>query len=134
MFDRYVKGLKVLGLRVDRHKTGTSEELDFLMYPDIGEIGRDVYFALAYFFVLCKDQNSCFLFDDLARKVYQRKGGKNGQAKDDGKVESDASLKWQKMYDDAVLKQYNLYKGKFPSAAGDEDLANVSFLELCSFV
>eukprot|EP00957_Ditylum_brightwellii_P149254 11366591-Ditylum_brightwellii.AAC.1 len=57
-------------------------------------MAKDVYFALAYYFVLYEKQNvSKFAFDDLARKVYNI----------DYKVTSKVSKEWQALYQHCVL-------------------------------
>ena len=60
--------------------------------------------------------------------MYQRKGQKQGKPKDDGKVASDASNQWQKMYNEVVIEQYNLYEGKFPETSEDDFSDDVSTL------
>eukprot|EP00957_Ditylum_brightwellii_P006745 512057-Ditylum_brightwellii.AAC.1 len=60
---------KVLSCDIDVHKTNTVVNNSVLFYPDISEMAKDIYFALAYYLVLDQKQNaSKFAFDDLARK------------------------------------------------------------------
>ena len=89
-------------------------------------MARDIYFALAYFFVLCKDDKSKYMFESLASNVYQLNNKKVGSEKEDGTVASDASNQWQKLFNDVVLQQYKCYSGRFPNTTEDDFAEKVS--------
>ena len=117
MKDQFDEEYYVLGIFVDRHKTETSEALPFLMYPDINEMGKDVYFSLGYYFILCKDYSTKFTFDDLAKRVYARADKKNK----DGEIASVVSSEWKRLYNDVVIKTYQNYKASFPDGSEVEN-------------
>ena len=126
MKDQFDEDYYVLGIYVDRHKTGTSEPLPFLMYPDINEMAKDVYFSLAYYFILCKDYSSRFTFDSLANRVF----AKAGKKKKEGEIASVVSHEWKRLYNDVVIKTYKKYKHAFPDGMEGKEQLKVSYLDV----
>ena len=94
------------------------------MYPDIGEIAKDVYFALAYQVVMYPTKKSQQVFEDLAKHVFVSTKNVDEEKKrmDSGKIESDVSQFWCRLYKEVVLDVYEQYETSF-SEAGDNDVS-----------
>ena len=106
---------KVLSCKIDRHKTNTVVDNTVLFYPDISDIAKDVYFALAYYLVLENGQGASeFTFDGLAKRVYEH----------DYKVSSKVSKEWQTLYKQVVLDTYDTkYKDLFENSDDDRKVS-----------
>ena len=109
MSDEYSsQKFKVMTCKIDRHKTNSVVDNTVLLYPDVSDIAKDIYFAVAYYLVLEHEKSSSeFTFDDLAQKVYDS----------DFKVTSKVSKEWTVLYKKYVVDTYvSTYKELFENS------------------